>query len=268
MFRATGETTRLAFLVFNEQTFTDLDDVSLKLLPLPPAPTTVAEDGQVKVSWDAVSDVNGDAVSRYEVSAYEAGHPTQKVGGCTTPVVVAPAPVPTSCVVGNLINQTPYVFTMEVFGSGDIGLLSQPSSAVKPFAPLLVSAPASVSGTVGQPFNLQLAISGGIGPFSWSIQGGSLPANIMFANGVFSGSPTQAFAASDLTLRVLDAGNSDSATNFQDVTIRLEVLKATVPAPEATAVTPVPTLSQWALVLLSLALARFAAMVIRRSRAC
>jgi len=67
------------------------------------------------------------------------------------------------------------------------------------------------NGTVGQPYNQAVQVTGGTGVLTWTIISGTLPANLILnsANGAISGTPT-AEGTSSFTVRVQDAsGLSD-----------------------------------------------------------
>jgi large repetitive protein len=74
-------------------------------------------------------------------------------------------------------------------------------------------------GEVGSAYSDTLAVSGGTGPYAWSVSGGSLPAGITLnsSTGVLSGTPTTA-GTSSFTVKVTDA-NSQTATEATSLTI-------------------------------------------------
>ncbi|QNN56414.1 IPTL-CTERM sorting domain-containing protein [Diaphorobacter ruginosibacter] len=122
----------------------------------------------------------------------------------------------------------------------------------------------------GKHYSLTLAASGGIPPYTWAATDSSqpLPAGLsLSADGVLSGTPTN---AGDYTSLVTV---TDSSAVPQTVALVKasgapvsQVFSGTVATAGAMAVTPVPTLGQWALVLLSMILAGFAAVGGRRVR--
>ena len=103
-------------------------------------------------------------------------------------------------------------------GSYDIQLTvtdsgSPENSATQEFV-LLIAAPFAVTttspietGILGKSYSQTLTLSGGKGPYSWSVVGGALPAGIALSNsGVLSGSPTAAGAA-NFVVQCKDAAN-------------------------------------------------------------
>ncbi|MDR2336010.1 MAG: IPTL-CTERM sorting domain-containing protein [Burkholderiaceae bacterium] len=123
---------------------------------------------------------------------------------------------------------------------------------------------------VGKAYRLALTASGGVPPYTWTATDSNkpLPAGLsLSADGVLSGTPS---AAGDYTSLVTVA---DSSAVPQTVALVKasgapvsQVFSGTVATAGAMAVTPVPTLGQWALVLLSMILAGFAAVGVRRVR--
>jgi uncharacterized repeat protein (TIGR01451 family) len=82
-----------------------------------------------------------------------------------------------------------------------------------------LSFPAPPAGEVGTAYSDALTVSGGTGPYAWSVSAGSRPAGIRLnsAPGVVSGTPTAA-GTSSFTIKVTDAG-SQTATQATTLTI-------------------------------------------------
>jgi len=78
-----------------------------------------------------------------------------------------------------------------------------------PAAPAVTTG-ALTAGTVGTPYSVALAASGGISPYTWTITSGTLPACLtMNSAGVISGTPNAACAGTtNLTFKVTDSGTA------------------------------------------------------------
>jgi hypothetical protein len=94
-------------------------------------------------------------------------------------------------------------------------------------------------GTVGQPYNQPVQVTGGTGALTWSVIGGALPAglNLNSANGTISGTPTAA-GTSSFTLRVQDAGG------LSDVQALSITINPAAPPDIVTTTLPAGTLGQ------------------------
>lgn len=87
-----------------------------------------------------------------------------------------------------------------------------PASATRSFtiniapAPLVITTPSPLAGgQMGSGYNTTLAVSGGTGPYFWSIVGGALPAGLSLSvGGVLSGTPSAA-GTSSFTVQVSDS---------------------------------------------------------------
>lgn len=74
-------------------------------------------------------------------------------------------------------------------------------------------------GTVGSAYSAALTVTGGTGPFSWSVASGTLPAGLSLSanTGVISGTPTSS-GTSNFVVQVTDA-NSSTATKALSITV-------------------------------------------------
>jgi hypothetical protein len=81
-----------------------------------------------------------------------------------------------------------------------------------PPTPPNITTTALPAGTVGQPYNQAVQVTGGTGALTWSIVAGALPANLNLnpTNGAITGTPTVA-GTSSFTVRVQDAGGLSDA---------------------------------------------------------
>jgi len=78
----------------------------------------------------------------------------------------------------------------------------------------------------GRGYRATLRATGGVGPYTWSVAGGTLPAGLtLSAAGVLSGTPAAAAAATTVTVRVRDAA-SGTATSAVTVAVRTPGLPA------------------------------------------
>jgi hypothetical protein len=66
--------------------------------------------------------------------------------------------------------------------------------------------------TVGTPYSVKLSATGGTGPYTYTMTGGTLPPGLTFSNGAITGTPTAA-GTYTISTKVVDAnGNSDTST--------------------------------------------------------
>jgi len=78
----------------------------------------------------------------------------------------------------------------------------------------------------GRGYRATLRATGGVGPYTWSVAGGTLPAGLtLSAAGVLSGTPAAPAAATTVTVRVRDAA-SGTATSAVTVAVRTPGLPA------------------------------------------
>lgn len=105
----------------------------------------------------------------------------------------------------------PYDLQFQMLKEG-VGFFGEPSTNIRvnvtPGANLTVLGPSSVEGVVGVPFGLQLTVTGGILPYTWSVVSGSLPAGLVLdsGSGLIAGAPTTA-GTSSVTIEVADSGS-------------------------------------------------------------
>jgi hypothetical protein len=101
---------------------------------------------------------------------------------------------------------------------------------VSPATVLVLSFPAPPRGQVNTAYSDMLTVSGGTGPYTWSVSSGSLPAGITLdsSTGLLSGTPTAA-GTSSFTVKVTDI-NGQSATEATTLTV-ITGLLLNFPAP-------------------------------------
>jgi len=109
--------------------------------------------------------------------------------------------------------------------SGDTKVSTNPPPDAPPISVTTTSLP---NGQVGGSYSATLTATGGKAPLSWVVSPGALPAGLTLAsNGVISGTPTAAAAATLITFTVSD---SSIAVQTQSVTLALTVNSARPPA--------------------------------------
>jgi hypothetical protein len=80
--------------------------------------------------------------------------------------------------------------------------------------PLVITSSALANGTTGSAYNANLAATGGVTPYDWSVSAGSLPAGLnLSAAGAITGTPT-AFGTATFTAQVTDASSQVQARQF------------------------------------------------------
>ncbi|WP_255360522.1 Ig domain-containing protein, partial [Frankia sp. EI5c] len=106
-----------------------------------------------------------------------------------------------------------YTFTVRVVDASGQAATQQLTIPVAA-APTLPF-PAPPDGEVAVPYTNQFTVSGGTGPFTWSVSAGALPAGLTLnpATGLLSGTPTTAGTAS-FAVRVVDAFNQAATRNL------------------------------------------------------
>ncbi|APD13266.1 hypothetical protein RO07_08625 [Pandoraea pulmonicola] len=74
---------------------------------------------------------------------------------------------------------------------------------------LAINTTALAAGTVGQPYNQPLSVSGGTAPYNYAITG--LPSGLGISNGAIAGTPTQAGGPYNITITVTDSSTGPGA---------------------------------------------------------
>jgi len=138
-------------------------------------------------------------------------------------------------------------------------------------APVVISTSGSLpDATEGQPYSYSLQATGGAAPYTWAMAvGSSLPAGLSLdaSTGVIGGTATKSTAAAGQAKAVgtfsFGVQASDSSNPQLQSAVQLSIQVVAAPVVPAT-VTPVPTLGAWAMALLGLLTAGFAALGLRR----
>ncbi|MEU0517986.1 putative Ig domain-containing protein [Streptosporangium sp. NPDC006007] len=102
-----------------------------------------------------------------------------------------------------------YTFTVKVTDA--VGQSATQAVTLTIAAQPTLTFPAPPAGEVGVAYSVPLTVTGGTGPFAWSVTAGSLPPGLTVnaATGVLSGTPTTA-GAYTFTVKVLDAQNQSA----------------------------------------------------------
>jgi uncharacterized repeat protein (TIGR01451 family) len=168
------------------------------LFPAPPG-------GEVGVAYsDQLTETGGTSPFTWSVSS-------GTLPGGVTPLSSAGVLAGTPTTAGN------YPFTVKVTDQNG-GIATTPITLVIAAGPALNFAAPSY-GEVGSPYSDTLTVSGGTGPYTWSVSSGSLPAGITLGSttGTLSGTPT-APGTSTFTVQVTDA-DGQSATKATSLAI-------------------------------------------------
>jgi hypothetical protein len=104
---------------------------------------------------------------------------------------------------------------------------SATSSITVPAAPAITNT-SLAGGAVGSSYSAQLAGSGGIPPYSWSVSGGKLPSGLsMTSGGAISGTPTAAGAGTTpVTFKLTDSGAATALTATAQLNIAITAASA------------------------------------------
>ena len=124
----------------------------------------------------------------------------------------------TSATVTGLTNGVTYTFEVEATNGQGTGPASSPSNAVTTSAPIITSVPVG-AGEAGVAYSQTATATGGQGPYTWSVTGGTLPGGLTLqpSTGLISGVPTTS-GTSTFTLVVTD-GVGGTATQHESVTV-------------------------------------------------
>jgi predicted RNA-binding protein with TRAM domain len=170
--------------------------------------TGVAGDGQVSLSWTPGS-TGESAITNYLIF-YSSG------GSYVT--FSRSASTATSATVTGLTNGTAYTFEVAALNTQGAGATSAPSSPLTPSGPS-ISSLALAGGEVTVAYGASPVLSGGTGPYAWTLASGTLPAGLTLnaSTGAITGTPT-AHGTFGFTLLVTDA-LSGTSTQIESVYI-------------------------------------------------
>ncbi len=167
----------------------------------PSSPTASAGDGAATVSWTPPSSDGYSPITGYTATAYDSHG--NVAGTCTAPGNA------TSCVISPLTDGHPYTFTVtatNVIGSAS----SLASPAAVPMSPSITTTSVT-AGDIGAVYDRALAVTGGVGPYTWQLSTGTLPPGLgLGTDGHVTGTPTTA-GSYPVTVQVTDVnGQTDT----------------------------------------------------------
>ena len=138
---------------------------------------------------------------------------------------------------------------------------AQPQTTPRLAASGIVISPSTLpNGTAGVAYSQTMTASGGTAPYAFSVTSGSLPAGLTLSTGgVLSGTPSTA-GTSNFTMQATDSVLITEAVGIRPLATGSQVFSLTIAA-------AVPTLSQWAIILLAICLALAGLTSIRRRAA-
>ena len=112
-----------------------------------------------------------------------------------------------------------YTFTLQASDDGQGGATDTQTYVVQVGAPnsgasVQLQTPSLPKGTAGAAYSTQLVSSGGVGPYSYALSGGTLPAGLtLSSSGVISGTPS-AGGTSSITVTVTDQNGQTSTRTY------------------------------------------------------
>ncbi|MBT2226559.1 S-layer family protein [Nonomuraea sp. NEAU-A123] len=164
----------------------------------PTITAATAGDSSATLTWTAPAD-GGSPITGYIITPYigaVAQTPQSFTGTGTTQTATGLTP------------GVAYTFTVTAQNLAGLGPPSAHSTVVTPNASPTLTFPPPPAGQVGIAYSDQLTMSGGTGPFVWSVSVGSLPPGLTLnaATGLLSGTPTTA-GSYPFTVKVTDANN-------------------------------------------------------------
>jgi hypothetical protein len=137
-------------------------------------------------------------------------------------------------------NSTPLQLTFKVtdFGSPAVSATATLTLAIKPL-PLNITTTSLPNGKVATSYSTQLALTGGIAPYTWTLTSGTLPAGLSLdaSTGTISGTPTAVTAtAAQLTFKVTDSAVPPVSASSPTLSLTITAAGAAAAAQETPAI--------------------------------
>ncbi len=99
-------------------------------------------------------------------------------------------------------------------------------------APTITTSSTLPNGEVNRPYSQTLALSGGVAPYTWTVQSGNLPTGLSLSlAGVISGTPTSATSSLSVTVSVVDAYGASATKTFYITIVAAPTITTTSPLP-------------------------------------
>jgi Putative Ig domain len=116
-----------------------------------------------------------------------------------------------------------YNFTVQVSGGGTATKALSIVISNNPPSPLTISTTSLSNGTVGTSYNQTLQATGGVGSYTWSLNGTTLPAGLSLnsSTGVISGTPTASGTTTNITIQVTDSASPPNTTFKANLSITI-----------------------------------------------
>ena len=192
-----------------------------------PAPleitTTSLANGQIGVAYSQTLQATG-GVTAYTWSIASGSLPAGLSLNSSTGAVTG---TPTTAGTSN--------FTARVTDSQSTPATDDQALSITIPADLAVTTSSLPNGQIGVAYSQTLAASGGVAPYTWSLDSGSLPAGLSLSSaGVVSGTPTTA-GTSNFTVKATDSQTpADTATKALSITIPADLAVTTASLPNGT----------------------------------
>ncbi len=114
-----------------------------------------------------------------------------------------------------------FTFTVKLNDSTPSTITSQPLRIrIDPGPLTILSAGALTAATVGEIYSQQIQFSGGVGPYTWSLQSGALPAGLSLntSTGAITGTPSE-IGTSTFTVKLTDSTSASVTSTSLSITV-------------------------------------------------